>query len=50
KDVMSVIEVTAFGGIWNTLIPALVVLLVLDVAAGAVAVYTLKKATSSGVK
>ena len=50
RDVMTVIEVTDFGGIWNTLVPAFGVLLVLDLVLGAIAVYLLTRATSSSVK
>ena len=47
RDVMTVLEVTTFSGIWNTLVPAVVVLVVLDLAFGGVAVYLLTRATSS---
>ncbi|ESP87100.1 ABC transporter permease [Candidatus Halobonum tyrrellensis] len=47
RDVMSVVEVTAFGGVWNTLVPALAVLVTLDIAFGAVAVYYMARATSA---
>ena len=50
RDVMTVLEVTAFSGIWNTLVPAVVVLVVLDLAFGGVAVYLLTRATSSDAK
>jgi len=50
RDVMTVIEVTRFGGIWDTLVPAVAVLVVLDLAFGAVAVYLLGRATSSDVQ
>jgi ABC-2 type transport system permease protein len=50
QDVMTVVEVTAFSGIWNALVPALAVLLVLDVAFGGVAVYLLQRAASSEVE
>ncbi|SDR30244.1 ABC transporter permease [Natronobacterium texcoconense] len=50
QDVMTVIEVTSFTGVWNTLVPALGVLLVLDVVLGAVAVYFLNQASSSDVQ
>ena len=49
RDVMTVIDVTAFSGIWNTLIPALVVLGVLDFVLGAAAVAFLNRASSSQV-
>ena len=47
QDVMTVIDVTAFGGVWNTLVPALGVLAVLDLALGSVAVYYMARATSA---
>jgi ABC-2 type transport system permease protein len=50
QDVMTVIEVTQFSGIWNTLVPALAVLVVLDVVFGAAAVVMLRRATSADVE
>lgn len=50
QDVMTVIEVTRFGDIWNTLVPALAILITLDVAFGAVAVVMLQCATSADVR
>ncbi|MEF8852853.1 MAG: ATP-binding cassette domain-containing protein [Haloarculaceae archaeon] len=50
EDVMTVIEVTRFGGIWDTLVPAVVVLLALDLALGAAMVYLLNRASSSSVR
>ncbi len=50
EDVMTVIEVTRFGGVWDTLVPAVVVLGALDLALGAVAVYLLNRASSSDVQ
>lgn len=49
QDVLSVIDVTTFSGIWNTLIPALVILLALDLVLGAIAVRYLNRASSSQV-
>jgi ABC-2 type transport system permease protein len=49
-DVMTVLEVSRFGGLWDTLVPALVVLGALDLALGAVAVVLLRRASSSGVQ
>lgn len=49
QDVLMVIDVTAFGGIWNTLVPALAVLIALDLLLGAVAVRYLNRASSSQV-
>ncbi|MFC5973177.1 ABC transporter permease [Halomarina salina] len=50
EDVMTVVEVTAFGGIWDTLVPAIAVLAVLDLVLGAAAVYMLNQASSSAVQ
>jgi ABC-2 type transport system permease protein len=50
KDVLSVINVTAFGGIWNTIIPALAVLIALDLVLGGIAVRYLNRASNSGVR
>ncbi len=50
RDVMTVIEVTAFGGIYDTLVPAIAVLLALAVAFGSVAVYMLQRASSANVQ
>lgn len=49
QDVLTVIDVSAFGGIWDTLVPALAILLVLDLALGAVAIRYLNRASSSQV-
>jgi ABC-2 type transport system permease protein len=49
-DVMTVLEVTRFGGVWNTLVPAIVVLLALDLVLGAAMVYLLNRASSSSVQ
>jgi len=50
RDVMTVIEVTAFGGIYDTLVPAVAVLLALAVGFGSVAVYMLQRASSANVQ
>ncbi|KDE59291.1 ABC transporter [Halostagnicola sp. A56] len=50
QDVMTVVEVTRFGGIWDTLIPAIAVLLALDIVLGGVMVYLLNRASSSAVQ
>ena len=50
RDVMTVIEVTAFEGAANTVVPGLAVLLALDVVLGAVAVVLLSRASSSDVR
>jgi ABC-2 type transport system permease protein len=49
-DVMTVIEVTSFGGLYDTVVPGLAVLLVLDLVFGAVAVALLSRASSSDVQ
>jgi ABC-2 type transport system permease protein len=49
-DVITVVDVPGFEGIWHTLVPALAVLLALDLVLGAVAVYLLSRASSSAVK
>lgn len=49
QDVLTVIDVTAFGGIWNTLVPALAILIALDIVLGAIAVRYLNRASSSQV-
>ena len=50
QDVMTVIEVTRFEGLWNTLVPGIGVLVALDLVFGAIAVYMLSGATSSDVE
>jgi ABC-2 type transport system permease protein len=47
QDVLTVIDVTAFGGVWNSVVPALVILVVLDLALGVIAVRLLNRASSS---
>ncbi|ADJ14529.1 ABC transporter permease [Halalkalicoccus jeotgali] len=49
RDVLAVLDVTAFGGIWNTLVPALGLLVALDLLLGAIAVGYLNRASSSQV-
>ncbi|EMA42436.1 ABC transporter permease [Halococcus saccharolyticus] len=49
-DVMTVLDVTAFSGIWNALVPALAVLAGLDLVLGAIAVYLLSQASSSSAQ
>lgn len=49
-NVMEVWTVTAFDGLWNTLVPALGVLLVLDLLLGGLAVYLINQASSSNVQ
>jgi ABC-2 type transport system permease protein len=50
RDVMTVVEVTAFGGIYDTLVPAVVVLFGLALAFGSIAVYMLQRASSANVQ
>jgi ABC-2 type transport system permease protein len=49
-DVMEIWDVTAFEGIWNTLVPAIGVLVVLDFVLGAVAVFMIRRAASADVQ
>ena len=50
RDVMTVIEVTRFGGVWDTLVPALAILFVLDVVLVGAAVVMLNRAAKSAVQ
>ncbi|WP_436925520.1 ABC transporter permease [Halosimplex amylolyticum] len=50
QDVMTVVEVTRFTGVWNTLVPAILVLLALDLVLGGAMVYLLNRASSSSVQ
>jgi len=50
QDVMTVLDVTGFGGLWNTLVPAILVLIALDLLLGGLMVYLLNRASSSSVK
>jgi ABC-2 type transport system permease protein len=50
RDVMTVVEVTAFGGVYDTLVPAVAILLGLALAFGSVAVYMLQRASSANVQ
>ncbi|MCU4926406.1 ABC transporter permease [Halobacteria archaeon AArc-dxtr1] len=50
EDVMTVLDVTAFDGVLNTVVPAVAVLAAIGAAFGAVAVHLLSKATSSAVR
>jgi ABC-2 type transport system permease protein len=49
-DVMEIWNVTAFDGIWNTIVPALGVLVVLDLLLGGLAVYMIGRASSASVQ
>ena len=50
EDTMTVIEVTQFGGLWDTLVPALAVLAGLALAFGSVAIYAIGRAASADVR
>jgi ABC-2 type transport system permease protein len=50
RDVMTVLDVTAFGGTLDGVVPGVAVLLALDVVLGGIAVYLLSRASSSDVR
>lgn len=50
KDVMTVLDINAFNGMWNTIIPAITILIGFILVLGAIAVYTIKIGTSSQAK
>ena len=50
EDVLSVFEVTAFGGLWNTVVPAVVVLLGFTLVLGSLAVRLLNRASRAKVQ
>lgn len=50
QDVLSVFEVTVFAGLWNTIVPAVAVLLGFNIVLGSVAVSLLKRASKSEVQ
>ncbi|WP_232701665.1 ABC transporter permease [Halobacterium wangiae] len=50
QDVMTVVEVTAFGGTLDGVIPGVAVLVALDLVLGAIAVVLLSRASSSDVR
>ncbi len=50
EDVLEVLDVTAFGGVWDTLVPALAILIALDVLLGGIAVYYLRRAASAAIE
>jgi len=49
-DVMEVWDITAFGGIWNTLVPAIGVLVALALLLGGIAVSMINRASSADVR
>ncbi len=50
KDVMTVLDITSFNGMWNTVIPSVIILLGFILVFGGLAVYTIRIATSSQAK
>lgn len=50
KNVMTVIDVTSFSGMWNAIIPAVGMLLVFILVLGGLAVYMIRRGTSPDVK
>ncbi|MDT3436528.1 ABC transporter permease [Haloarcula sp. 1CSR25-25] len=50
EDVMSVFEVTAFTGLWNTVVPAIAVLLGFNAVLGGIAVHLLRRASRAEVQ
>jgi ABC-2 type transport system permease protein len=50
RDVLSPFDVTAFGGIWNTVVPSAAILAGFAAVFGSIAVYLLNRASSSGVR
>lgn len=48
RDVLTVVEVSHFGGIYDTLVPAVCVLVALNVVFGGIAVVLLKEASGAG--
>lgn len=49
RDVLQVFEVTAFGGLWNTVVPAVAILLAIDLVFGGIAVFVLQRASRAAV-
>lgn len=49
RDVMEVFEVTAFGGLWDTVVPAIAVLIAIDVVLGGLAIYMIHRASKAEV-
>jgi ABC-2 type transport system permease protein len=50
RDVMTVLEVSMFGGAMNGVVPGVVVLVALDLLLAAVAVYLLSRASTADVR
>jgi ABC-2 type transport system permease protein len=50
QNVMTVFDVTAFSGLWNTVVPAIAVLIGFNVVLGAIAVHLLNRASKAEVQ
>jgi ABC-2 type transport system permease protein len=50
QNVMTVFDVTAFSGLWNTVIPAVAVLIGFNVVLGGIAVHLLNRASKAKVQ
>ncbi len=50
EDVMTILDVTAFSGLWNSVVPAVGVLLAFNVVLGAVAIHLLNRASRAEVQ
>lgn len=50
KDVMTTIEFNALSGMWNTVVPAISILLIYIIILGGIAIYAIKRGTSSETK
>lgn len=50
RDVMTVFDVTAFSGLWNTVVPAVTALVGFNVVLGGIAVRLLNRASRAEVK
>ena len=50
EDVMTVVDVTAFGGAWDAIVPAVVVLVAFNLVLGAIAVRLLNRASRAAVQ
>jgi ABC-2 type transport system permease protein len=50
QDVMTVFEVTTFTGLWNTVVPAIAVLLGFNIVLGGIAIRLLKRASKAEVQ
>ncbi|MFP4006250.1 MAG: ABC transporter permease, partial [Candidatus Hadarchaeia archaeon] len=50
EDVMTVVDVTSFTGIWNAIVPAVAVLSVFILVFGGLAVYMIRRGTSPDVR